>query len=118
MLPDLATVSLSVKQLREEIEEFEEAVREGDLVKAIDALIDLQYFHHGIVYKMGVPSALYFLAFSEVHKANMEKQKGVKAERGDYGVPDANKPIGWQPPEEKIRELLVSYGKKAGWPQL
>ena len=103
---------LSMKQLREEIDEIEEAYREGNLVGVVDGLIDLDYFHKGIVYKHGINYAIYQMLFGQVHDCNMTKKKGVKETRqGFWDAADAIKPQGWIAPEVKIYETLkaVAY---------
>lgn len=98
---------LSLAQLREEIQEIEDAYNEGDLVGVIDGLIDLDYFQKGVVYKHGVSRSLYRRLFSAVHHCNMTKKKGVKETRQGFGdSADAIKPQGWVPPEEAIRLIL------------
>ena len=37
-------VSLSITQLKEEIDEFEQAYKDKDFIAQIDAIIDLQYY--------------------------------------------------------------------------
>lgn len=104
---------LSMKQLREEITEIEEAYEKGDLVGVVDGLIDLDYFHKGIIYKHGINYAIYNMLFGQVHDCNMTKKKGVKKGREGFGnAADAVKPEGWVSPEVKIYETLraVTYG--------
>lgn len=98
---------LSLTQLREEIQEIEDAYSEGDLVKVVDGLIDLDYFQKGVVYKHGIGRSLYRRLFSAVHHCNMTKRKGIKDTRQGFGdSADAIKPEGWIPPEEAIRLIL------------
>lgn len=98
---------LSLHQLREEIDEIEEAFEKGDLVGVVDGLIDLDYFHKGVVYKHGINKSLYYNMFRVVHEANMAKKKGTKETRQGYGdAADAVKPEGWIPPEETLAEML------------
>lgn len=98
---------LSLKQLREEIDEIEEAYQNQDLVGVIDGLIDLDYFHKGVIYKHGIQEPLYNDLFLAVHQANMEKKKGVKATRQGFGnAADAVKPEGWLPPEKRLQKIL------------
>ena len=59
--------------IREELQEFEDAVAAGDLIGAIDALDDAQYFIEGTRVEMGVMPGLKLETFSEVHRANMTK---------------------------------------------
>lgn len=99
---------LSLHQLREELDEIEEAYNEGDLVKVVDGLIDLDYFHKGVIYKHGISEPVYEQMFEVVHNANMAKKKGVKESRQGYGdSADAVKPEGWIPPEETLGEIII-----------
>lgn len=99
--------SLSLKQLREEVTEMEEAYDKGDLVGVVDGLIDLNYFLLGVVYKHGISEETFNELFSVVHEANLEKKLGVKKGREGFGgSADAVKPEGWVPPEDRINEIL------------
>lgn len=99
---------LSMRQLREEIEEIEKAYEEGNLVGVVDGLIDLDYYHKGIVYKHGVTPALYLQGFETVHRYNMAKKLGVNPQRQGFGgSADAIKPEDWVGPEEELNTLLV-----------
>lgn len=102
---------LSMAQLREEIDEMEDARKEGNLVAFIDGLIDLDYYHKGIVYKTGLSVEQYNELFILVHEANMEKKLGINHKRQGFGgAADAVKPEGWIPPEERIRAKLLEWG--------
>lgn len=99
--------SLSLKQLREEILEMEEAYDKGDLIGVVDGLIDLKYFLLGVVYKHGISEQVFNEMFQAVHEANMEKKLGVKKGREGFGnSADAVKPEDWVPPEARIQEIL------------
>ena len=41
---------ISMKCLQEELDEFEEAYKNGDLIGCIDAIVDLKYFAVGVLY--------------------------------------------------------------------
>lgn len=97
---------LSMKCLQEEIDEFEEAFKNGDLIGCIDAIIDLKYFATGVMYKMGLAPSTMKLCMTAVHEANMEKKLGVNAKREVDGAVDAVKPANWISPEERIIEIL------------
>lgn len=98
---------LSLHQLREEIDEIEEAYEQGNLVGVVDGMIDLDYYLKGVVYKHGIDRDLYQKLFKVVHKANMAKVKGVKETRQGYGnAADALKPEGWVPPEVELQKIL------------
>lgn len=95
-----------VKQLREEITEFEEAHTEDNLVGCIDALIDLVYFAFGGLYKKGVNDEDFHNVFTIVHTQNMLKKKGVVEKRKVLGAEDAIKPENWLSPERLIAEYF------------
>jgi predicted HAD superfamily Cof-like phosphohydrolase len=77
----------------EEIQEFEDA---ESLEDQADACMDLIYFSLGALVKMGVhPGAV----MGAVHKANMNKEPGVKPSRKDVGTKDAIKPKDWSAPD-------------------
>lgn len=99
-----------VKCLHEEASELEEGFRQGDFIKQIDSCGDAIYFAIGGLYKMGLPESIIQEIFDEaIHRANMTKKKGVVASRAVDGAPDAVKPNGWIPPEERIAAILDRY---------
>jgi predicted HAD superfamily Cof-like phosphohydrolase len=84
--------------------EFCASGRQPDLVRAVDALRDVEYQLHGTELVLGVTEATDD-TFLEVHRSNMEKQIV------DYGE-KAVKPPGWKPPQ--IAEVLRrTFPKKA-----
>ena len=97
---------ISVKCLQEELDEFAEAFKSGDIIGCIDAIIDLKYFAVGVMYKMGLTPETMKQCMTAVHEANMEKKLGVVAKRAVEGVADAVKPEGWVSPEERIASIL------------
>lgn len=97
---------ISMKCLQEEIDEFEEAYRMGDMVACIDSIIDLRYFAIGVLYKMGMTHEMINKCDTAVHEANMEKKLGVVAKRATEGAADAVKPEGWVSPEKRIEAIL------------
>ena len=101
---------ISMKCLQEELDEFEEAFKSGDIIGCIDAIIDLKYFAVGVMYKMGLTPENMKLCMTAVHEANMEKKLGVVAKRATEGAADAVKPAGWVSPEERIANILDGVG--------
>lgn len=97
---------ISVKCLKEELDEFAESYEVKDFIGSIDAMIDLMYFGIGVMYKMGMTEEMISKCFTAVHEANMEKKLGVNAKRAVDGAADAVKPEGWQSPEERIIDIL------------
>lgn len=98
--------TLTITQLYEEVEELEAAFRDKDFIAQLDALVDLNYFLLGALYKMGVHHEMYEKLFSAVHNCNMLKKAGVNEKRGDHGAVDASKPNDWVNPEIAIARIL------------
>jgi predicted HAD superfamily Cof-like phosphohydrolase len=85
--------------IREEADEYEEAIAEGDLEKAFDALIDLVYVAVGTAYLHGFRFAE---GWSRVHGKNMEKIRAERADDSKRGTAyDVVKPEGWTPPDHR-----------------
>ena len=61
---------LRVELIREEFEEYTDAVATGDLVGAADALVDLLYVTYGAMVEHGFPADT---LFAEVQRSNMSK---------------------------------------------
>lgn len=99
---------ISEKCLNEELNEFIDAYKSGDIIGCIDAIIDLRYFAIGVLYKMGLSADTINRCDTAVHTANMEKKLGVVEKRAVDGAADAVKPEGWVAPEFRIAEILDS----------
>lgn len=85
--------------LREELAETETALISMDSEEIVDGLIDLCVVAIGTLEAFGVDS---YKAWDVVHKANMEKEVGVKATRPNpLGLPDLVKPEGWTAPSHE-----------------
>ena len=98
---------LSMKQLKEEIGEIEEAFDKGDYIGVLDGLIDLEYFLLGVFYKNGINESTHSELFDAVHQANLLKKVGVKEGREGFGdAADAIKPDSWVDPELKFARIL------------
>ena len=71
--PDIGSeelIELRIKLLKEEVEEYAEAARAGDLVEVLDALADIGYILAGTILNHGMQN-IYDDAFNEVHRSNM-----------------------------------------------
>ena len=79
-------IELRIKLLTEEVQEYAEAARAGDLVEVLDA---------GTIINHGMQN-IYDDAFNEVHRSNMAKLVDGKVIRREDGK--VLKPEGWQPP--------------------
>ena len=88
-------IELRIKLLKEEVEEYAEAARSGDLVEVLDALADIGYILAGTIINHGMQH-IYDDAFNEVHRSNMAKLVDGKVLRREDGK--VMKPEGWQPP--------------------
>ncbi len=104
--------SLSMHQLREEIEEIQDAYSQGDFIGVLDGLIDLEYFLLGIFYKNGVNEPTHSELFDAVHQANILKKQGIKAGREGYSSADAIKPKAWVDPEIMFARILEKVAKR------
>lgn len=71
-IPSAARSQLRVSLLAEELDEFREAIAEGDIVAVADALCDLQYVLAGAVLEFGLGDKFKAL-FDEVQRSNMSK---------------------------------------------
>ncbi|MDE0558157.1 MAG: nucleoside triphosphate pyrophosphohydrolase family protein [Candidatus Poseidoniaceae archaeon] len=97
--PDIGSeelIELRIKLLREEVEEYAEAARTGDLVEVLDALADIGYILAGTIINHGMQN-IYDDAFDEVHRSNMAKLVDGKVLRREDGK--VMKPQGWTPPQ-------------------
>ena len=89
-------IELRIKLLREEVEEYAEAARAGDMVEILDALADIGYILAGTIINHGM-QYIYDDAFNEVHRSNMAKLVDGKVLRREDGK--VMKPEGWTPPQ-------------------
>jgi predicted HAD superfamily Cof-like phosphohydrolase len=88
-------IELRIKLLEEEVQEYAEAARNGDLVEILDALADIGYILAGTIINHGMQN-IYDDAFDEVHRSNMAKLVDGKLLRREDGK--VMKPDGWLPP--------------------
>jgi hypothetical protein len=86
--------------LQEELDEYEEA---DTLVDQYDALLDLIVFAVGTLERHGFPLQE---GFNAVMKANMTKEVGANAKRGNFKN-DLVKPISWRSPEPELQKILT-----------
>lgn len=97
----LRDIGLRCALLREEVEEFCDAVGDSNLTEAADAIADIIYVALGAAVTFGIDIEP---IWTLVHESNMRKVGGGKDENGKVV-----KPEGWQPPNVK-RELLRQLG--------
>lgn len=88
--------------MKEEIDEFIEAVEENDIVEQADAMIDVMYFALGTLVEMGIkPDEL----FEIVQCANMSKLwEDGKPHYNDEGK--TIKPVTWKDPYEDLKAAI------------
>lgn len=94
---DVEAADFRQRFMQEELDEFKEAVDQGDMLLAGDALVDLVYVVLGTALMMGLPwSAMW----NEVQRANMAKERASSAGQSKRGSAlDVVKPAGWTPPD-------------------
>ena len=96
--PGLGTnelIELRIKLLVEEVQEYAEAARAGDMVEILDALADIGYILAGTIINHGMQH-IYDESFAEVHRSNMAKLVDGKVIRREDGK--VLKPQDWQLP--------------------
>jgi predicted HAD superfamily Cof-like phosphohydrolase len=71
-ITDHKTNELRINLLAEELEELQQALKDGDVVEVLDALTDLQYVLDGAYLSFGLHDVK-DAAFAEVHASNMSK---------------------------------------------
>lgn len=92
-----------VKFLEEELNELKDNMNNPEEI--VDALIDLCVVAIGTLDAFDVDAKK---AWNEVHKANMNKEVGVKASRPNpLGLPDLIKPEGWTAPSHEGNHGLL-----------
>lgn len=84
---------LRTRLIEEELDEYAEAARQGDLTEVADALADLMYVIVGTAVSFGIDLEP---IWDEVHRSNMEKEGGGTREDGKI-----MKPVGWKSPDIK-----------------
>lgn len=95
-LPPSEVLEFRTRFLEEELTEFKEAVANGSLEKAADALVDLVYVALGTAHMLNLP---WEPLWQEVQRANMAKERATSAAQSKRGSTlDVIKPPGWQPP--------------------
>jgi predicted HAD superfamily Cof-like phosphohydrolase len=78
-IPSPDRCKLRVLLLQEELNEFQKAIADGDLVEVADALCDLQYVLAGAVLEFGLGEKFPTL-FNEVQRSNMSKTCATREE--------------------------------------
>ncbi len=86
---------LRYKLMKEENEEYLEAIKNGDIVEVADALADQLYILCGTILSHGLQDYIEPLFF-QVHYSNMSKldENGNPIINGENGVYDETRPLG------------------------
>lgn len=81
--------------MKEENEEYLEAVENNDLVEVYDALVDQYYILCGTILEHGMQNIIE-KGFEEVQRSNMSKldEVGLPIINGENGVLDESRPLG------------------------
>ena len=102
---DPETAKFRKNFLQEEVDEFNEAVEQGDISKAAHELADVLYIAFGTADKMGIPIGE---VWKEIQRANMDKVRATSAEQSKRGsTQDVVKPPGWK--KADVASVLLSY---------
>jgi predicted HAD superfamily Cof-like phosphohydrolase len=94
--PDLARQKLRDDLLREEFNEFIDALDTYDIVKVADALADIIYIAAGTALEFGIPLDR---VWAEVQRSNMAKVDPVSGKVTKREDGKVLKPEGWTPPD-------------------
>lgn len=89
------TAKLRYELMKEENEEYSEAVENNDLVEVADALTDQLYILCGTILEHGMQNIIE-KCFEEVQRSNMSKldEVGLPIINGECGVFDETRPLG------------------------
>jgi predicted HAD superfamily Cof-like phosphohydrolase len=97
-------LTLALDLIAEELDELDDALAEGDLVEAADAIADSIYVLIGLGLRMGIPLER---VWGEVQRSNMAKVVDVRVVR-DPVTNKVLKPEGWSAPD--IAGVLAGAG--------
>ena len=82
VIPESDRCALRINLLQEELDEFREAIEEGNITAVADALCDLQYVLSGAILEFGLAGKFKDL-FEEVQRSNMSKACSTEKEAQD-----------------------------------
>lgn len=71
-IPAKERCDLRICLISEELDELKEAIKNNDLVEALDALCDIMYVLNGTILEFGFQN-IFDTAFNEVQRSNMSK---------------------------------------------
>lgn len=101
-MPCIGEQNLRLALIREELEELTKAFIDQDIVQVADAIADLLYVVLGTAVCCGINISP---IFQEVHRSNMTKVGGHRAENGKWIKPDTYSPANLAP----LIELQQKY---------
>lgn len=101
-IPNEKEIALRVSLIQEELRELADAFDKKDVVEVADALGDLIYVVLGCAVSCGIDVEP---VFREIHRSNMTKKGGYKAENGKLIKPDTYEPA-------KLLPILIAQGYK------
>jgi len=105
-----------VKFMKEELDEFAEALALGNDVQAFDALLDLAYVVMGTAFVCQFP---WQDGWDTVHAANLTKRRVDHESESKRGsIYDIVKPEGWVSPERELAAILTLHGQRLRRSQL
>ena len=100
--PETLDYQLEIAMLQEELDEFKQAVEQGDRVAMFDALLDLDFVRIGTLGKMGICPLAQVEGYEAVLQAN-ESKSSTKNAAGKI-----TKPANWEQyaPEAQLQSIL------------
>ena len=100
--PETLDYQLEIAMLQEELDEFKQAVEQGDRVAMFDALLDLDFVRIGTLGKMGICPLTQVEGYEAVLRAN-ESKSSTKNAAGKI-----TKPANWEQyaPEKELQRIL------------
>ena len=108
--PETLDYQLEIAMLQEELDEFKQAVEQGDRVAMFDALLDLDFVRIGTLGKMGISPLTQVEGYEAVLRAN-ESKSSTKNAAGKI-----TKPADWeQYAPEKELQLILDKRKPSGY---
>lgn len=101
-IPEQKEIDLAMKLIKEEVKELEDGFVAKDVVEVADGLGDIIYVVLGAAIRCGIDLEP---VFREIHRSNMTKKGGYKAENGKW-----IKPSTYEKP--KLLPVLIAQGYK------
>jgi predicted HAD superfamily Cof-like phosphohydrolase len=103
-IPEARDIELRIALILEEVKELCDAFDSNNVVEVADGLADIMYVVLGTAVTCGINLEP---VFREVHRSNMTKKGGYKAENGKWIKPKTYEPVNLLP-------ILERQGYKSG----